>query len=198
MEKKVFRTKGIVFKEDEGGEPGEFKAAFAQLNVVDHDGDVTVPGAFMDGQQVRISYWGHRWQDLPVGRGEIHADGQWAWVDGKFFLNTEAGRETYQTVKELGDLQEWSYGFDVNAAEPGVFDGQQVNFLKALTVYEVSPVMLGAGIGTHTVAIKAVKGTGDGADDDAEDDEGGAGDGEPSGVSPRVVLSLVDILEMED
>jgi hypothetical protein len=55
--------------------------------------------------------------------------------------------------------------------------------------------MLGAGFGTQTTVIKSA---GQGAQDDAEDDEGGAGDGEPSGVSPRVELSLVDILEMGD
>lgn len=154
MLKKTYRSP-IQLKAD--GEPGEFRAVFSTFNVVDHDGDVTTPGAFTDGQKVRISYWGHRWQDLPVGRGEIHQDEEKAWVDGRFFLDTDAGKETYLTVKNLEELQEWSYGFDIEKADLGEFEGQEVQFLRGLTVYEVSPVMLGAGIGTHTESIKATK-----------------------------------------
>ena len=144
----------IEFKAN--GENGEFRAVFSRFNVIDHDGEVTLPGAFIEGQKVRIAYWGHRWGDLPVGRGEIHQDAEKAWVDGRFFLETEGGRETHQTVKELAELQEWSYGFDVIEGEKGQFAGQEVYFLRKLDVAEVSPVMLGAGIGTETVSIKGL------------------------------------------
>jgi HK97 family phage prohead protease len=147
----------VAFKQDDAGEyTGEFQAIFSTLNVKDHDGDVTLPGAFKEGQKVRISYWGHRWQDLPVGRGEIHADDAKAWVDGRLFLDTEAGRETFLTVKNLGELQEWSYGFDIEERSEGDWEGDQVQFLRRLEVYEVSPVMLGAGLDTRTVAIKGL------------------------------------------
>jgi len=140
-----------------GAQRGEFRAVFSTFNVIDHDGDVTLPGAFQDGQQVRIAYWGHRWEDLPVGRGEIHQNDKAAWVDGKFFLDTQMGKETYLTVKELDELQEWSYGFDVIDSEYGQFNGQNVQFLKKITVHEVSPVMLGAGVGTRTESIKSAR-----------------------------------------
>ena len=151
MEKKTYR--GTIEVKNE--KTGEFKAIFSRLNVVDRDGDVTQPGAFIDGQKVRIAYWGHRWEDLPVGIGHIYSDDEKAWVDGKFFLDTETGLETYKTVKNLEDLQEWSYGFDILESEDGTVDGQNVRVLKSLNVYEVSPVLLGAGIGTGTVAIKS-------------------------------------------
>ena len=154
MKNKTFSLP-IEFKTD--GQPGEFRAIFSRFNVIDHDGDVTIPGAFKDGEAVRISYWGHRWQDLPVGRGIIHQDDKTAWVDGQFFLDTQAGKETYQTVKNLGELQEWSYGYDVNESETGQFENQDVQFLNNLTVYEISPVMLGAGIDTETIDIKGLK-----------------------------------------
>jgi len=154
METKTFHG-AMSLKTD--GEPGQFEAKFATLNVVDKDGDVTLPGAFTDGEPVRISAWAHGWDKLPVGRGEIHERDGAAIVDGKFFLNTQIGREHYETVKALGDLQEWSYGFEVVEAEPGTFDGREVRFLKRLKVHEVSPVMRGAGVDTRTVAIKAVK-----------------------------------------
>lgn len=154
MNTKTFQA-AMEIKAD--GQPGEFRAVFSTFNVIDKDGDVTLPGAFKEGAPVRISYWGHRWQDLPVGRGVIHADDKKAWVDGQFFLDTQAGKETYLTVKNLGDLQEWSYGYDIQDSETGQFDGQDVRFLKAIEVAEVSPVMLGAGIDTRTESIKGVK-----------------------------------------
>jgi hypothetical protein len=38
----------------------------------------------------------------------------------------------------------------------GQFQGEKVQFLKDLTVYEVAPVFRGAGIGTGTTEIKAL------------------------------------------
>lgn len=188
METKMFQAP-IELKAD-SDETGEFRAVFSTFNVIDHDRDVTIPGAFHDGQKVRVSYWGHRWQDLPVGRGVIGQDEEKAWIDGRFFLDTEAGRETYRTVKNLGELQEWSYGFDIEESEYGTFEGEHVQFLRSLEVFEVSPVMLGAGIGTGTTDIKDRNRSGD--------DEGEAGDGKLSGVGPDVVRSQIEILELED
>ncbi len=142
--------------DDQGADTGEFECAFAQLNVIDLDGDVTVPGAFTSGEKVRVSYWAHGWDQLPVGRGTIEERDGWAICKGRFFLDTASGVEHYKTVKNLADLQEWSYGFDILDAELGVFNGEEVRFLKRLKVHEVAPVMLGAGIGTHTTAIKGI------------------------------------------
>lgn len=212
MKTKTFQG-AIELKAD--GDPGEFRAVFSTLNVVDKDGDVTLPGAFKDGQKVRISYWGHRWQDLPVGRGEIHANEDQAWVDGRFFLDTVAGKETYQTVKNLEELQEWSYGFDILEASYGQFEGQNVRFLRAMDVHEVSPVLLGAGENTRTERIKGAgreggageaAGSGDGQADPQGQGTGTQGpgnglpdgDGEPSGPRPQVLSTFIEIEMLED
>lgn len=139
------------------GAEGDFRAVFSTFNVIDRDGDVTMPTAFTRGQEVRIAQFGHNWGALPVGKGALDFDAERAWVDGSFFLDTVAGADTYRTVKNLGALQEWSYGFEVKARRDGTFNGQDVRFLEALDVFEVSPVMLGAGIGTHTELIKGMK-----------------------------------------
>lgn len=135
---------------------GTVTAVFATFNVVDHDGDVTLPGAFEDGAEVRISAWNHAsWSGaMPVGKGTIHQTDTEAILDGQFFLNTTAGRETFEVVKELGDLGEWSYGFDVEKNSFGKFEDRDVQFLEKLKTHEVSPVLLGAGIGTRTLATK--------------------------------------------
>ncbi len=143
---------------------GLIEAVFATLNVIDKDGDVTLPGAFTNGEKVRISAYGHKSWDgvLPVGKGEINEVGNEAILTGQFFMNTAAGRETFEVVKELGALAEFSYGFDVLENSFGVFgdDERKVQFLRKLQVHEVSPVLLGAGIGTRTLVAKAAGGGG--------------------------------------
>src|SRR3990172_3589 len=68
MDKKVYRSTGLEFKQE--GDQGLVTAVFATLNVIDEDGDVTIPGAFGE-QSVKLAAWGHGWDKLPVGRGAI-------------------------------------------------------------------------------------------------------------------------------
>lgn len=152
-------TKSLGHVEIKDASRGEVTAVFATLNAIDHDGDVTLPGAFAPGEQVRISAYGHQsWGGaLPVGKGVIREDGDAAILEGQFFMDTVAGADTFTVVKELAGLQEWSYGYDVIDAEPGYRDERPVRMLKRLKVHEVSPVMLGAGIGTRTLAVKSAK-----------------------------------------
>jgi hypothetical protein len=135
---------------------GEFTAVFATFNVVDKDGDVTVPGAFTDGEEVIVSAYGHEsWSGaLPVGKARIRTTGTEAIAEGKFFLDTTHGRDTFQTVKELGGIGQWSYGFDVVESDRGNFNGKQVRYLRRMKVHEVSPVLIGAGVNTRTLVTK--------------------------------------------
>jgi Caudovirus prohead serine protease len=136
---------------------GEVTAVFATLNTVDSDGDVTVPGAFTDGAPVRISAYGHTtWQGaLPVGKGVIRVTDREAILDGQFFLDTVAGKDTFTVVKQLGEMQEWSYGYDPVAYSYGEHDDHPVRFLESVRVHEVSPVLRGAGVDTRTLAVKS-------------------------------------------
>lgn len=136
---------------------GEIQAVFSTFDQVDHDGDVTLKGAFTDGAPVQISAFNHgSWEGaLPVGKGVIRVNGNEAVLDGQFFMDTQHGRDTFATVKAMGDLQEFSYGYNVADSETGTFEGKSVRFLKALDVFEVSPVLKGAGIGTRTLSVKS-------------------------------------------
>ena len=174
--------------------PGMFKAVYATLNVIDHDNDVTLPGAFLDGQKVIIEPWNHGYS-LPAGKGMIHADDVQAWVDGEFIMDTEVGRDHYSTVKNLGDQQEWSYTFDVLEARPGVFDGKQVNFLVKMDTVGVAPVTRGAGIGTRTEFIKGKNAGQPGQDGSEGEGEGDDAKTKPSGVGPMRLR--IEIFEIE-
>ena len=55
----------------------------------------------------------------------------------------------------MAALQEWSYGYAVLDGPSGLFEGKRVRELRKLDVFEVSPVLKGAGVGTSTLAIKS-------------------------------------------
>jgi HK97 family phage prohead protease len=134
---------------------GTVTALFARLDTIDRDGDVVVASAFTSGQEVAL-VWGHRWED-PIGKGLIQVLGDEVRLEGRFFLETARGREAYATVKAMGTLQEWSWGFRATAVryEPRV--GRRVRVITGAEVFEVSPVLVGAGRGTGTLALKSDK-----------------------------------------
>ena len=138
-------------------ETGEVSLAFSRLNVVDSDGDVTFPGSLPAGKSVPMSAYGHTSWDgaLPIGKGTISERDDLGILDGSFFMQTDQGRNAYHTTKAMADLQEWSYGYNVTEGGPGTFEGQRVRELRKLDVFEVSPVLKGAGVGTGTLAIKS-------------------------------------------
>lgn len=143
---------------------GEITAVFSTLGVVDKDGDITVKGAMGNGLPVRLSAYNHKsWEGaLPVGKGVIREVGNEVVFEGQFFMSTTHGRDTFETVKAMGELQEFSYGFDVVEAEEPNFEQKSAGarrILKSLAVHEVSPVLLGAGVGTRTVGVKGEKKT---------------------------------------
>jgi hypothetical protein len=142
---------------DANEDKGEVTAVFATFNKVDSDGDVTLPGAFDEGAPVLISAFGHQsWGGaLPVGKGTITSTKTEAVFNGQFFMDTTHGLDTFRTVKQTGELQEWSYGYDPVEYSFGEHDGQHVRFLTKQQAFEVSPVLRGAGVGTRTLSAKS-------------------------------------------
>lgn len=135
---------------------GSFTAKIATLNVVDKDGDVMLPGAFPHGKAVLVSAYQHgSWRGLlPVGKASIKESEDNVLAEGEFNLSTQTGREHYESVKFSGGLQEWSYGFQVMESDDETRDGHKVRLLKKVEPYEISPVLLGSGVDTATLAIK--------------------------------------------
>ena len=160
-------VKNIEFElKGDGETKGQVKAVFSVFNTLDSDGDVVLPDAvrsgFKSGDVPMV--WSHKW-DMPIGKGKINKDKDKATFEGNFFMDTESGKEAYNLVKSMGDLQQWSFGFKVNDSEYGKYkkdgsdDETDVRYLKDLSVYEVSPVLVGANQDTFTMAIKSDKET---------------------------------------
>lgn len=150
--------KSHVSVEIKDAEKGIVRAVFAKLGVKDLDDDFTPDGAF-GKQSVKVSAYGHEsWMGaLPVGKGTISEEKGEAVADLQFFMTTNHGREHFEVVKEMGDLQEWSYGFDVvetGEVTEALREKGVRRVLKKLKVHEVSPVLRGAGVDTRTLAVK--------------------------------------------
>jgi len=162
---KEIERKAVSLQLDEAKE-GSFVARIATLNVIDKDGDVTLSGAFPNGKEILISAYQHTsWMgSLPVGKAVIQEDGEDVLAKGEFNLKTEIGRDHYESVKFSGGLQEWSYGFKVLEVESDKnvdkwtteHEGARpARIMKKLDPFEMSPVLLGAGMDTATLAIKS-------------------------------------------
>lgn len=134
----------------DAGDTGSVIAKFSSFDLPDREGDIVRRSAFTDGQQVPM-VWAHDWK-APIGRGVIRvADGH-AQFEGSFFP-TVAGQEARQAVKAMGELQQWSWGFQILDTQPNR-EIKGYDITKA-EVFEVSPVLVGANQRTATLAIKA-------------------------------------------
>ena len=151
--KRESKTLTLALKTD--GEDGEFVATFATLGVIDLDQDITEADAFEGNDAILIGAYGHNPGALPTGKGHIVTDGDAARVEGRFNLNTTSGRDTYEAVKDAGDLMEWSYLYNATEYSFAEVDGKRVRILEKIEVFSVDPVLKGSGIGTGTDAIKS-------------------------------------------
>lgn len=144
-------------------EKGIVEAIVGRTNVKDHDGDMFLTGSF-GSRSVRLSAYNHRsWPHRgglpPVGRGTIRERGDEVVASLRFFMNTESGREHFEQVKEMDDLQEWSFGWIPGTEKTESLTEEQRaagirKVIKEVPVVEVSPVLMGASIGTRTTSVK--------------------------------------------
>ena len=165
MSEEIKRPKDLVFKSTpielkEDGDTRYLEAVFSLFDKVDSDNDITVSGALKsgyDGNKVPL-VWNHDWSKV-IGRGVIESDNEKAVFKG-YFLNTDSGKEAYQTVKEMRDMQQFSYGFQVLDSETSTAtdskgDEIPVRVLKDVKVWEVSPVLVGSQQNSFVQALKS-------------------------------------------
>jgi hypothetical protein len=142
----------------EVGRKGSVSALIATFGVKDLDGDVAYASAFTNGAEVILSGWNHSSMPVggppPVGKGRLRVTSSELIMDGSLFLQTRAGREIYEVLKELGESQQWSYGYAVQKQRPYTLNGESCNLLEEVFVWEASPVGRAAGVHTRTLDIK--------------------------------------------
>lgn len=144
------------------GEDGTGTARIATLSAVDSDGDTYTAGAFnwpQGGGQWAQILPAHDKCSVPLGKAWVYEQGDAALADFSLNLQTQPGQDWYAALKfdlaKGAPIQEWSYGYDVLDAAYEQRGPDQVRVIKRLNVFEISPVLRGAGEGTGTLAIKS-------------------------------------------
>lgn len=170
METKALKTfRGLTVKD---ADKGEVEADVCTVGVVDKDGDIVRAGSLGGKASVIMSEWGHdaMYGNRPAGKGTLVESNGRLRFKGRVFLNTTGGRETFEVLKEMGEDQEWSFGFRVTGWEDPSEEEKKSGAWRVITkmdAFEVSPVLIGAGVNTGTTRLKAQA---DGDTGDAMDD----------------------------
>lgn len=146
----------------EMGDTGKGLALLARMNEIDHDGDTYAKGAFSwKGDQWCPLIGAHNRSMMPFGKARVFEDGDVAYAELHLNLDTEAGKEWHAALKfDLATgqpVQQYSYGYDVLDADYLIRGDKRVRQLKQLDVHETSTVIRGAGRGTGTLSMKALK-----------------------------------------
>jgi hypothetical protein len=162
---KMFKldAKGLDLKKLDAG---MLSVVFATMNVMDKDGDITLPGFF--GVQDVALLPCHDWSHVPIGKGVTREEGDKAVADFQMNLEIPAAKEWLSHIKfDLAHgkpLQEYSYGFKILAggSRMGETDGKTARYLTpredgtpGCKIWEVSTVLVGAGENTGTLSAKA-------------------------------------------
>lgn len=161
---KFFKSFTPQFKSVE--DDGTASWVMATLNSIDSDGDVTLPGAL--GEQTFSIQPAHDHTHVPLGKARLYEESNEAIVEAKFNLDIPDARDWHSAIKfDLANppaVQEYSYGYEPKegGTKSGTFQGRRVRFFQpkadgspGIDVYETSPVLRGAGVGTRTLAAKA-------------------------------------------
>lgn len=153
LEQKFFR--GLRVK----SEPeGIVSAIVATPGAVDHDREIIEPGA-IERARAAVSDWGHNSlrDKQPVGVADVRPEKGRVVADIRLFMGTQRGRDTFEVLREMGELQEFSIGFRTLAERPPTDAERQrgaVRVLTKLQVIELSLVLQGAQPGTGTVSVR--------------------------------------------
>jgi len=143
-------------------EDGTFVAYGNVFNVIDQASDVTVPGAFSNtianhkanGTMPKfLAQHGHT--TMPIGIiTDMVEDDKGLRFEGKFALETQAGREAYSLVK-MTAIDEFSIGFVTLQSEKQIMAGKQVRALMEVDVREISLVTFACNPESKIESIKS-------------------------------------------
>jgi HK97 family phage prohead protease len=138
-------------------ETGAFEGYAAVFGNVDLGGDVIEPGAFkefahtQDGKVLVLLM--HNSFELPIGTAEVAQDDTGLRFKGALVMDDPTARRAHAHMK-AGTLTGMSIGYDILPGGAEVLQSG-VRVLKALKLYEISPVIWGMNPKAQIDAVKA-------------------------------------------
>lgn len=148
---------------DDGLAEGQFTAYASVFNNIDSVGDVVLPGAF-EGDLARWEksgnpiplYFGHNMSDPDYNLGHVvqaEEDAAGLKVHAQLDLENAKAVQVYRMLKGRR-ITNMSFAYEEIESGPAVRDEKDVWELRALKVYEVSIVPVGANEETEILAVK--------------------------------------------
>ena len=135
---------------------GTIVIRIATYGVPDKDGDIFEPGSLVPaGNLVAHGKFMHS-DGLPVGSGPLTSDGRHVYHHVKFDMQNPEAAEQYRFIRQMGDSAQFSFRARGQQRERyRTAEGHLASRIKEATVYETSPVWLGAG-DTKLIMAKSV------------------------------------------
>ena len=150
---------------EDGLAEGQFTAYASVFGNVDSYGDIVVKGAFADdlarweksGNPIPLLF-GHNMSDPDFNIGHVakaEEDNVGLKVTNQLDLENPKARQVYRMIKGRR-INQMSFAYDVTDGAPAQKDGADVYEIRALKLYEVSVVTVGANPETEILAVKQV------------------------------------------
>jgi len=142
--------KSSISADDEG----VIEAYVSVFGNVDLAHEIIEPGAFNESLQSKLpkGVWAHNWEKPIAKTLEAREDEKGLYVKGKLIMDVQQAKEAYALLKE-GVVDEFSIGYQVD--EDSV-DEKGIRHLKKLTLFEWSPVLVGANRQTELISLKSI------------------------------------------
>ena len=137
---------------------------YSAFGNVDSDGDVILQGAFdrtlrergPDGKNKIMHLWQHDpWR--PIGKPSVLQEDEKGLYFETYFPETTLGNDTLK-LYEAGIINEHSIGYKVLQADQSTRDGQEIQEIKEIMLWEGSSVTWGANEQTPATGIKSLFG----------------------------------------
>lgn len=153
----------VTYKAADTDQPGRLIAQFSVAGIKDSYGDIITLDAFEDlnGKSLGM-VWAHD-RARTIGKGVVRMEGKKAIWDGNLFVgkNVPDAEMAHSVIKEMGRLQEYSWGFRIKEAKPIKEKGPDGQMywnggfeITKVSGIEVSPVLKGSHPKTKTISIK--------------------------------------------
>ena len=133
-------------------EEGIVEAYVSIFGNVDGANEIVEKGAFSESLSRKLPKvaWSHNWDEVIGKVLDAREDEKGLYVKFQLVMGVQKAKEAYELLK-AGAVDEFSIGYSV---DDSVVDSKGVRLLKKLTLYEVSPVMVGCNPDTELLSVK--------------------------------------------
>ena len=186
------------FKAVDGEGEGIIEAYVSIFGNVDHAGEVVEKGAFTESLARKLPkvVHSHEWDEMIGKVIESREDEKGLYCKFQLVLGVQRAKEDYELMK-AGAIDEFSIGYSI---DEDTTDEQGIRHLKKLTLYEISPVLVGCNPKTELLSVKGVENEEEKKEEEKEEKEEKPEEAKSgrvlSGKNKDIITAAVDALKL--